>query len=67
MLDKRLPMTGFEPRIFGVGGDCYTNWAHNHCSLSDIIASIFLFVDFKTVKRPMNDSFEQKYKILAAL
>ena len=27
MFDKSLPMTGFEPRIFGVGGDRSTNWA----------------------------------------
>ena len=24
MFDKSLPMTGFEPRISGVGGDCST-------------------------------------------
>ena len=27
MFDKSLPMTGFEPRISGVGGDRSTNWA----------------------------------------
>ena len=27
MFNKSLPMTGFEPRISGVGGDCSTNWA----------------------------------------
>ena len=26
MFDKSLPMTGFEPRISGVGGDRSTNW-----------------------------------------
>ena len=27
IFDKSLPMTEFEPRIFGVGGDRPTNWA----------------------------------------
>ena len=27
MFYKSLPMTGFEPRISGVGGDCSTKWA----------------------------------------
>ena len=27
MFDKSLPVTGYEPRISGVGDNCSTNWA----------------------------------------
>ena len=39
MLDKSLPMTGFEPRISGVGGDRSTNWATTTAQLSGFVCA----------------------------
>ena len=36
MFDKSLPMTGFEPRISGVGGDRSTNWATTTAQLCNL-------------------------------
>ena len=45
MFDKSLPMTGFEPRISGDGGDRSTNWATTTAPSNIGSRSIFLAVD----------------------
>ena len=56
MFDKSLPMTGFEPRISGVGGNRSTNWATTTALLFILFVKSCDFADFALPESFSNSS-----------
>ena len=60
LVDKILPMLGFEPQISGVGSDCSTNWATTTAQT----VAITLYPEFG-VSKSLNNGLAQNVPIFS--